>query len=231
MSRLSIIVPTLNEEAGIGATLDALQPLRLRKVEIIVVDGGSTDRTRAIAAPLSDAVIDGPRGRASQMNAGASQACGAVLLFLHADTRLPPNGDDLILNGLARSGCRWGRFDVTLAGHHPLLGAVAWLMNQRSRLTGIATGDQAIFVDRQIFQSCGGFPDIALMEDIALSSTLKPLSPPLCLSECVVTSARRWEQRGVIRTIFLMWKLRLAYFFGADPARLARSYGYIAKKR
>ncbi len=230
MTTLSVIVPTLNEERYIGATLEVLQLLRQRDVEILVVDGGSADDTIAIATPLSDAVIEAPRGRAVQMNAGAAQAIGDVLLFLHADTRLPPNGDQLILDGLARSGCDWGRFDVTLTGHHPLLSAVAWLMNRRSRLTGIITGDQAMFVRRHAFQSCGGFPDVALMEDIAISCALKWLGPPLCLSDRVVTSARHWNQRGAVRTIFLMWWLRLAYFLGVDPANLAKQYGYTVRK-
>ena len=230
MTTLSIILPTLNEEPDIGVTLEALQPLRRREVEILVVDGGSADATMAIAAPLSDAVIEAPRGRASQMNAGAAQASGAVLLFLHADTRLPPNGDQLILDGLAHSGRLWGRFDVTIAGGDPLLRPVAWLMNRRSRVSGIATGDQAIFVRRHAFQSCGGFPELALMEDIALSRALKRRGPPLCLSECVVTSARRWKQQGTVRTILLMWRLRLAYFLGADPARLAEQYGHTVRK-
>jgi len=230
MPKLSLILPTLNEEADIGATLESVQPLRRRGVEILVVDGGSADRTASIAAPLSDAVIEAPRGRASQMNAGAVRACGDVLLFLHADTRLPPNAGRLILEGLAESGRLWGRFDVTIASRHPLLRVTSCLMNWRSRLTGIATGDQAIFVRRHVFRSCGGFPDLPLMEDIALSSALKRISRPLCLTHRVITSARRWEKQGVVRTIFLMWRLRLAYFLGADPAHLAERYGYSVRK-
>jgi rSAM/selenodomain-associated transferase 2 len=179
---------------------------------------------------LADAVIEAPHGRASQMNAGAARAFGDVLLFLHADTRLPPNADRLILEGLAYSDRGWGRFDVTIATRHPLLKVAAWLMNRRSRLTGIATGDQAIFVRRDVFQSCGGFPEISLMEDIALSAALKRTGRPLCLPHRVVTSARRWEQQGIVRTILRMWRLRLAYFLGADPARLAEQYGYTVRK-
>jgi rSAM/selenodomain-associated transferase 2 len=227
---LSIILPTLDEEANIGAALTALLPLHLRGVEILVVDGGSTDRTTAIAGPLADAVIEAPSGRAAQMNAGAARACGDVLLFLHADTRLPPNADRLILDGLAESGRAWGRFDVTIATRHPLLKVASWLMNWRSRLTGIATGDQAIFVRRDIFQSRGRFPEISLMEDIALCTSLKRTGRPLCLFHHVVTSPRRWEQQGVVRTILRMWRLRLAYAFGADPARLAEQYGYTVGK-
>jgi len=230
MQELSIIVPTLNEETDLGATLEALQALRRRGVEILVVDGGSADRSVSIACSLSDFVTEAPRGRASQMNAGAARAAGQVLLFLHADTRLPPDADRLILDGLARSGRLWGRFDVAIASHHPLLRAAARLMNLRSRLTGIATGDQAIFVHREVFRACGGFPDLPLMEDIAFTKALKQDGRPLCLSCRVVTSARRWEKRGVIRTIFLMWRLRLAYYFGADPVQLAKRYGYSAEK-
>ena len=230
MPKLSLILPTLNEEVDIGATLEALQPLRWRGVEILVVDGGSADLTTTIASPLSDAVIMAPRGRAVQMNAGAAMARGDALLFLHADTRLPPNADRLILDGLAASGRLWGRFDVAIASPHPLLKITAGLMNWRSRLTGIATGDQAIFVRRSVFQSCGGYPNLPLMEDIAISGALKRAGRPLCLSQQVVTSARRWERQGVVRTIFLMWRLRLAYFFGADPAQLAERYGYPVRK-
>ena len=230
MPKLSLILPTLDEAAGIGAALEAVQPLRRRGVEILVVDGGSADRTAAIASPLSDAVIVAPRGRAAQMNAGAARARGDVLLFLHADTRLPPDADRLILDGLAVSGRSWGRFDVAIASAHPLLRLAAGLMNRRSRLTGIATGDQAIFVRRCVFQSCGGYPNLPLMEDIAISGALKRVGRPLCLPHRVLTSARRWETRGVVRTILLMWRLRLAYFLGADPARLAERYGYSIKK-
>jgi rSAM/selenodomain-associated transferase 2 len=149
-----------------------------------------------------------------------------VLLFLHADTRLPPDADRLVRDGFAQSGCVWGRFDVRIEGRHPLLPLVAAAMNARSRLTGITTGDQAMFVTRDAFTSAGGFPEIALMEDITLARTLKRVSRPLCVSARVTTSGRRWERRGVVRTILLMWSLRLAYFFGAKPADLARRYGY-----
>ena len=222
--RLSIVIPALDEAAGIGATLAALQPLRAAGHEVIVVDGGSRDGTPAAAQPLADRVLAAPRGRASQMNAGADRAVGEILLFLHADTRLPPGADRAVLDGLAASGARWGRFDVRIEGRSPLLALVAWLMNRRSRLTGIATGDQAMFVTREAFATVGGFPALALMEDVELSTRLRRVSPPLCLGERVVTSGRRWESRGVFRTIVLMWWLRLRYFLGASPERLRRIY-------
>jgi rSAM/selenodomain-associated transferase 2 len=224
VNSLSIIVPTLNEAAGIGAALAALQPLRALGHEVVVVDGGSGDGTPDLAAPLADRVANAPRGRASQMNAGARLATGDVLLFLHADTRLPPRADRLVLDGLSGSGRAWGRFDVRIDGQHRLLRMVAALMNLRSRWTGIATGDQAIFVRRDVFVSVGGFPGLPLMEDVALSAALKRVSPPLCLHERATTSGRRWESRGVFRTIALMWWLRLRYFLGASPARLAEIY-------
>ncbi len=222
---LSIVVPVLDEAATIVAALEALEPLRARGVEVIVADGGSHDDTVALATPLADGVVASARGRATQMNAGAAVARGGVLLFLHVDTRLPADADHLVTEGLTENKTAWGRFDVQIEGAHPLLPVIAAFMNARSRLTGIATGDQAIFVTREAFERTGGFPDIALMEDITLARSLKRISPPLCLSARVTTSGRRWEQRGVLRTIFLMWRLRLAYFFGASPEDLARRYG------
>ena len=224
MSHLSIVVPVLDEASGIGATLESLRELRLRGCEVVVVDGGSRDATREIAAPLADRVVESPRGRAAQMNAGARAASGDILLFLHADTRLPPGADQSARLGMRRTGARWGRFDVTIAGATPMLRLVARSMNARSRMTGIATGDQAIFARRDAFEAVGGFPEIPLMEDIALSKRLKRVSPPLCLRERVVTSGRRWERHGTLRTILLMWRLRLAFALGADPRRLARDY-------
>lgn len=226
MSKLSIIMPVLDEGEGIAAALDALADLRALGTEVIVVDGGSRDATIQRARMRADRVISAPRGRALQMNAGAEKSAGDVLLFLHADTRLPADAEHIVLNGLERSGRAWGRFDVEIEGRNPLLAVVARLMSIRSRLTGIATGDQAIFVRRDAFQAAGGFAAIPLMEDIALSKRLKRVSRPLCLRECAVTSGRRWENHGVLSTVLLMWRLRLAYFFGADPQALARRYGY-----
>lgn len=226
MARLSIIMPVLDEGEGIAAALDALSPLRALGVEVIVVDGGSHDATVQRARLRADRVILGPRGRAVQMNAGAEKAAGDVLLFLHADTRLPDEAEHLVLDGLARSGLAWGRFNVRIEGRSLLLALVACLMNIRSRLTGIATGDQAIFVKRDAFVAAGGFPPIPLMEDVALSKSLKRVSRPLCLKERVLTSGLRWEANGILRTVLLMWRLRLAYYFGADPSALAKRYGY-----
>jgi rSAM/selenodomain-associated transferase 2 len=220
--RLSVVIPALDEADGIEQALTSLAPLRARGVEIVVADGGSSDATVALACPLADLVIAAPRGRGAQMNAGAAASGGDVLLFLHADTRLPRDADALIGDGLLRSGCTWGRFDVRIAGVHPLLPIIAAMMNLRSRMTGIATGDQAIFISRAAFGA--GFPEIALMEDIAMAKRLKRTGRPLCISSPVVTSGRRWEEHGVMKTIVLMWCLRLAYFLGANPARLARSY-------
>ena len=226
MSKLSIIMPVLNEGESIAAALDVLADLRARGTEVIVVDGGSRDATVQRARPRADRVVLASRGRALQMNAGAEQASGDVLLFLHADTRVPADADHVVLKGLERSGRVWGRFDVKIDGRSPVLLVVAWFMNLRSRLTGIATGDQATFVRRSAFQAVGGFPAIALMEDIALCKQLRRVSRPLCLRERVTTSGRRWEKKGVLNTIILMWRLRLAYFLGADPKELARQYGY-----
>ena len=217
--RLSVVIPALNEARGIRAALEALAPLRARGHEVIVADGGSTDGTVQLAAGSGAQVLNAPRGRALQMNAAARAATGEMLLFLHADTRLPPQADELVQASLKQH--LWGRFDVQIEGRHPLLKVVACAMNLRSRLTGIATGDQAIFVRREAFP---GFPEIALMEDVAFCKRMKRLGPPACRREKALTSGRRWEARGVLRTILLMWRLRLMYFLGADPEELSRIY-------
>jgi rSAM/selenodomain-associated transferase 2 len=226
MSKLSIIIPVLNEGERIAALLDGLAGMRALGTEVIVVDGGSRDATIQRARLRADRVISAPRGRAIQMNAGAATASGDILLFLHADTQIPRHTDHIVLSGLERWGRAWGRFDVKIEGRHPLLRVIGFLMNLRSRLTGIATGDQAIFTRRDAFQAAGGFPEIPLMEDIALCKRLKRVSRPLCISEHAITSGRRWEENGVWTTVVLMWRLRLAYFLGADPKELARQYGY-----
>jgi len=223
---LSIVMPVLDEAPLIDAALRALAPLRAQGVEVVVVDGGSRDGTAAIAVRAADRVVVGPRGRAAQMNAGAAQSVAPLLLFLHADTVLPAEAAAQVAAALADAGRPrvWGRFDVRIAGRPRALGLVAALMNLRSRLTGIATGDQAMFMTRAAFDAVGGFPDQPLMEDVEMSRRLRRLSPPACLRERVVTSGRRWEQRGVWRTIVLMWRLRLLYRLGVAPERLARSY-------
>jgi rSAM/selenodomain-associated transferase 2 len=220
--KLSLIVPALDEAAGIAATLGALAPLRAAGHEVIVADGGSIDGTAAIAARLADRVIQAPRGRARQMNAGAALATGEGLVFLHADTRLPTEAAQLVIEALGQRS--WGRFDVRIEGRSPWLAIVAFFMNWRSRLTGIATGDQAMFVRREVFAAAGGFAEIPLMEDVELSVRLKRFSAPACIAARAATSGRRWERRGVLRTVVLMWRLRLAYFLGARPEDLARRY-------
>ncbi len=222
--KISLVIPVLNEAPGIVQSLSALQSLRAAGHELIVVDGGSTDDSLALSRSYSDRVIRGPRGRSRQMNAGASIASGDIFLFLHADTFLPAGADRLIIEGLKRHRKSWGRFDVRLSGKHLLLRVVGYLMNMRSRVTGTATGDQAIFVRRELFEKVGGCPDIDLMEDIALRRMLKRREPPLCLWQRVLTSSRRWERNGLFRTILLMWRLRLLYFLGSHPERLARQY-------
>jgi rSAM/selenodomain-associated transferase 2 len=220
---LSIVMPALNEAAGIEATLKALQPLRARGVELVLADGGSSDGTAQRAAPWVDALATSARGRAVQMNAGAALARADTLLFLHADTRLPPLADALVLQACAGGAC-WGRFDVRIEGRPVMLRVVAALMNLRSRASGIATGDQAIFVTRAAYDRVGGFPVQPLMEDIEISRRLKRLGRPACLRARVCTSGRRWEQRGVWRTIVLMWRLRWRYWRGESAARLAQAY-------
>ena len=222
--RISIIVPALNEAGGIAAALAVLAPLRRRGQEVIVVDGGSSDGTAALSRGAADRVVPAPRGRASQLNTGAAIARGEILLFLHADTHLPEDADVKVLEGLASTGRAWGRFDVRIEGKSRWLPLIAFLMNLRSRATGIATGDQAMFVRREVFVRSGGFPAVALMEDVALSRSLKRVSRPLCLADRVVTSGRRWDSRGALRTVLLMAWLRLQFFFGAEPSRLARLY-------
>ena len=224
MNALSVIVPCFNEADGIAATLDALSPLRDRGAQLIVVDGGSADDTVALARPRADFVLTAPRGRALQMNAGAARARGEVLLFLHADSHPPRHADTLILEGLAASGRGWGRFDVTIAGRDPLLRVIATLMNLRSRWMRIATGDQGLFVTRALFDAVGGYREIALMEDVELSERLRRRGRPLCIRQKMTTSGRRWEKHGILRTVLLMWRLRLAYRFGADPDKLALRY-------
>jgi len=220
-------MPVLNEAAGLPGVLQALTPLRARGHEVIVVDGGSHDGSAALAEAEGVTVLAGPRGRAQQMNAGAAVARHEVLLFLHADTQLPAQADAAIATALDEddgAGADWGRFDVTIEGHSRWLPMVAWFMNRRSRLSGIATGDQALFVRRALFQRLGGFPEQPLMEDVELSRRLRALSRPACLRQRVRTSGRRWDERGAWRTIVLMWRLRWLYWRGTPAEQLARAY-------
>jgi rSAM/selenodomain-associated transferase 2 len=220
---LSVIVPVWMEAAGVTDTLRALQPIRTRGHEVVVVDGGSTDRTVELARPLCDRVVVSEKGRALQMNAGAAAAKGDLLLFLHADTRLPANSLEHLAS-FVHSNRPWGRFDVRLSGERPLFRVIAWFMNQRSRLTGICTGDQAMFVRRDAFEALGGFQPMPLMEDVEFSRRLCLVSRPFCIKEPVVTDSRRWQKHGAWRTIFLMWQLRWRYWRGESPESLAQIY-------
>jgi rSAM/selenodomain-associated transferase 2 len=226
MMRISIIIPTLNESDNIVATLDRLKPFRIDGHEVIIVDGGSKDETVRLATSRSDKVITSAPGRAQQMNLGANQASGNVLWFLHADTLAPDNAAQLILAAIENKNNQWGRFDIRLSGELLLLRIVERLMNLRSRITGIATGDQGIFVRHEVFESIGGFKPIPLMEDLDISKRLKKLSRPCILDEKLITSSRRWEKNGVLRTILLMWRLRLAYALGVSPEKLAHNYKF-----
>ena len=221
---ISIIIPVLNEEENILLLLEPLQKFRHKNIEIVVIDGGSIDTTVEKAKPFCDVIEVSQKGRAKQMNAGAKKSSGDTLIFLHADTFLPDNFITNIENKLSGSTSVWGRFNVRLSGSSLVLRVVEFFINFRSRWTGIATGDQAIFVNANTFHQLGGYQDIPLMEDVALSKALKKISSPICLKDKVITSSRRWEKFGVWRTIFLMWRLRLAYFLGVDPHQLSSKY-------
>lgn len=221
---LSIVVPMLNEAANLPALIAHLSIWRERACEVVLVDGGSDDGSVELARAAGLRVIDSARGRALQMNAGAALCGGEILLFLHADTRLPDAADVAVCHALTSPARHWGRFDVRIEGRPAMLRVVAAAMNLRSRLSGIATGDQAIFVRRALFEAVGGFPELALMEDIALSARLRRQWRPVCLRQRVRTCGRRWEQRGVWRTIVLMWRLRWAYWRGVPAERLAEAY-------
>nr|MBS0019028.1 TIGR04283 family arsenosugar biosynthesis glycosyltransferase [Gammaproteobacteria bacterium] len=224
MCRLSIVIPALNDAAALSRALPLLQPVRRAGHEIVLVDGGSRDGTPEIAGGLVDAVLSAPRGRAYQMNAGAAIAGGDVLLFLHADTRLPDDVAERVCAAMCSPQVVWGRFDVRLSGRQWWARMIEVAMNLRSRVTGIATGDQAIFVRRGVFSHLGGFPELPLMEDIALSRRLKRVAWPACLRARVTTSSRRWERQGWFKTVLLMWRLRLAFALGVAPAKLVHAY-------
>lgn len=220
--KISVIIPVLNEESTIASTVESVKSLG--PAEVIVVDGGSADRTREISERFGATVLSSPRGRARQMNRGAREAKGDIFLFLHADTRLPSSALDDVQSALRDPRFAGGRFDVTLDGNRWILGVIGNLISLRSRLTKVATGDQAIFVRRAVFERIGGFPDIPLMEDIGFSRALKRKGKVACLRSRVITSARRWEIDGVWRTVFRMWTLKLLFLAGISPVRLKRFY-------
>ena len=220
---ISIIIPTINEAPNIEQYLNRLQPLRQHGHEIILVDGGSSDDTVSIAKPLCDKTLTSQPSRSIQMNAGARIASGCCLVFLHADTVLPDDFLELFseINSIENI---WGRFDIRLSGDYWFFRVIETCMNYRSRLSGIATGDQAIFIGTELFSRVAGYPKIALMEDIAISKLLINFSKPICISERVVSSSRRWEKHGIIKTIIKMWLMRLLFFFNYDTNRLAKHY-------
>lgn len=221
--KISIIIPALNEAKTIEKTLQLLQAMRQRGVEVILVDGNSQDQTCQIAEPFIDKLIKPEKfGRANQMNAGAEQVAGELLWFLHADTLVPENSDQLIIKALQKS--QWGRFDVQLSGKQFLLRVVERMMNIRSCWSGITTGDQGIFISRQLFTKVAGFPDIPLMEDVEISKRLKQIESPVCIHEKLITSSRRWKENGIIKTIMLMWWLRFCYWLGVSPEKLNKMY-------
>jgi len=221
---LSVVVPALDEAANLTRLLPDLART-CPGAEVIVVDGGSRDGTAAVASGRPGVrFLASARGRARQMNAGAREASGDVLLFLHADTRLPEGAAVAIVEALGAPAVVGGRFDVRFDSPRRILRVVAWFMNARSRATSICTGDQAIFVRRADFEAVGGYPDIPLMEDIELSRRLKARGRLAALRARVTTSARKWEREGPLRTIGLMWALRLLHFCGVAPPRLHRWY-------
>ena len=222
--RLSIIIPVLDEESTIASTLKSLGSF---PVEAIVVDGGSQDRTADIAGQMQVRVIASSRGRARQMNTGAAVAQGDVLLFLHADTRLPSSAIGDVVSALDDPRYVGGRFDLRLDHSGIIFRLIGSLISLRSRLTRIATGDQAIFVRRGIFDAINGFPEIPILEDIAFCRNLKKMGKVACLRTQVVTSARRWQKDGVGRTILKMWVLKFLFLIGVSPFRLKRFYAEV----
>ena len=222
MKKISVILPVLNEAACISRRLRQLHAFRRQGHELIVADGGSSDDTVALAGPLADRVLTGARGRALQMNQAAAVAGGDILLFLHADTQLPEAAAALVEAALENAG--WGWFDVRLDNPARHYRVIAWCMNRRARITRVCTGDQALFVKRELFVEIGCFPEIPLMEDVAISKRLRKRAASAVIDAVAVTSSRRWEQRGVSATVLLMWKLRLLYFSGVSPVRLVRFY-------
>jgi len=221
---LSVIVPVLNEAGQIERRLKKLQPLRQKGFELLVVDGGSSDGSAELARPLADKVLSAPRGRALQMNAGAGKARSDWLVFLHLDTQLSEEAEEALMLASRDRQVSWGWFDVALDNPRWQFRMIAACMNLRARLTRVCTGDQTLFVRRELFSSLGGFPELPLMEDVAISKLLRKRADPTVLGTRVTTSSRRWEDKGTLSTVLLMWRLRLLYFLGVSPDRLVRRY-------
>ena len=221
--KVSIIIPVLNEAELIAETLSRLAPCRDQGHELIVVDGGSSDETVSVSQAHADKVLCSSKGRARQMNHGIAAAQGDILLFLHADTQMAHQALTQVINAI-EDGYFWGRFNVRLSGKHLMFRIIERMMNLRSRLTGVATGDQAIFVSNECIDIVGDYPQIALMEDVLFSKRLRNLGWPACISQPVVTSSRRWEEHGVLRTVLLMWRLRLLFVLGVSADKLAQQY-------
>ena len=220
---VSIIIPAYNEEKNIREMLQRLQDFRAKGNEIIIADAGSHDNTTEIVRPLADKIIRCKKGRALQMNTAAKQARFDIFWFLHADTLVPADALELI-NSALQNNYEWGRFNIRLSGNALFFRIIENMINLRSRLTGIATGDQGIFVKRTSFYAVQGYKNIPLMEDIDISKKLKKISSPACLKQRLITSSRRWEEHGIIKTIILMWQLRLLYFLGVSADKLATKY-------
>lgn len=220
--QLSVIIPVLNESRSITTTLISLQQLRQSGHEVILADGGSTDDTLSLAEGLVDQIVSTEKGRARQMNAGARHAWGDTLLFLHADSLLPEECIARISNALIKH--KWGRFNIRLSGRQPLFRIIERMINWRSCISGIATGDQAIFLGKSLFVQLGGYADLPLMEDIELSKRLKTYGRPACVRATVITSSRRWEDKGILKTVIQMWRLRWAYYRGVSAEKLSKEY-------
>jgi rSAM/selenodomain-associated transferase 2 len=222
--KISIIIPVLNEENNIGHLLEKLLPAEQNGHEILVVDGGSQDQTISICKRLGVNVFTSACGRAEQMQAGVRMAHGDVFWFLHADTDLLYSVNDYLDDIRSVTSAGWGRFNIALSNDKFIYKVIGYAINLRSRISGIATGDQGIFINRELFQYIGGFRQQPLMEDIQISRDLLRRGRPAVIKRILMTSARRWERRGVLRTILLMWWLRLLYFMGVSPVTLRQYY-------
>ena len=220
---LGIVVPIYNEAALLAGRLDALA--QLPADAIVLVDGGSADGSQSLLDAAGLPWLSAPRGRASQMNAGAAHIDMDILLFLHIDTRIDSSHIEDVRRAMASADCVGGRFDLRLEGRQRrALAVVAMAINLRSRISRISTGDQAIFVRRSTFTAMGGFADVPLMEDVEFCRRQKGYGRIACLRHKVTASGRRWERHGLWRTVVLMWWLRLRFCLGTDPAVLARLY-------